>query len=63
MSLMKMKNHGYAQEWFESLNRDDVMALSIFLHLFLVFCLHFSLTDYAVMIGELLGYSDRKVRE
>ena len=55
--------HGYAQEWVESLNRDNVMALSIFLHSFVVFRLHFSLTDCAVMIGELLGYSDRTVRE
>jgi len=55
--------HGFAQEWVESLNRDDVMTLSMFLHLLLVFRLHFSLTDSAVMIGDLLGYSDRTVRE
>lgn len=55
--------HGFAQEWVESLNRDDVMALSMFLHSLLVFRLHLSLTDSAVMIGDLLGYSDRTVRE
>jgi len=61
-SDMEAKIHQYAQEWVKSLNRDDTMSLSIFLHLFLSYRLHFSKGDSAKMISsfwdiliELLG--------
>ena len=39
------------------------MSLSIFFHSFLSECLHYSKGDCAKMISELLGYSDRTIRE
>ena len=62
-SDMEAKIHRFSQEWVESLNRDDTMALSMFLHSLMVFRLQFSLSDSAKMIGELLGFSDRTIRE
>ena len=60
---MEAKIHYYAQEWIESLSKDDVVSLSIVLHSLLVFRLHFSLSDSAKLISELLGFSDRSIRE
>jgi len=59
---MEAKIHQYSQEWVGSLNRDDIMSLSIF-HAFLTYRLHFSKGDSAKMISELLGYSDRTISE
>ena len=41
-SNMEAKFHQFAQEWVDSLNRDDIMSLSIFLHSFLSDRLHYS---------------------
>ena len=60
---MEANINQFVKEWVELLNRDDMMALSMFLHSFLVFRLQFSLCDSAKMICELLGYSDRTIRE
>ena len=62
-SDLEAKIHQLAQEWVESLNRDDTMALSMLLHSLMVFRLQFSLCDSAKMIGEVLGFSDRTIRE
>ena len=62
-SDMEAKINQFAKEWVKSWNRDDIMALSMFLHSFLVYRLQYSLSDSAKMIGELLGYSDRTIRE
>ena len=60
---MEAKINQFAKEWVESLNRDDTMALTMFLYSFLVFRFQFTLSNSAKLIGELLGYSDRTVRE
>jgi len=54
-SDMEAKIHQYVQEWVESLNRDDIQSLSMFLHAFLAYCLHFSKGDSPKMISELFG--------
>ena len=62
-SDIEAKINQFAKEWVESLNRDDTMALTMFLYSFLVFCLQFTLCNSAKLISELLGYSDRTIRE
>ena len=53
----------YAQEWVESLSRDDLLSLSILLWYLLVGILQFQLTEAAKLIGRVLGKSDRTIRE
>ena len=60
---MEAKINQFAKEWVESLNRDDTMALTMFLYSFLVFCFQFTLSNSAKLISELPGYSDRTIRE
>ena len=55
--------HTYSQEWVESLDRDDLLSLSILLWYLVVGVLHFQLTEAAKVIGSVLGKSDRTVRE
>ena len=62
-SDIEAKINQFAKEWVESLNRDDTMALTMFLYSFLVFRLQFTLCNSAKLISELLGYSDRTIRE
>ena len=62
-SDIEAKINQFAKEWVESLNRDDTMALTMFLYSFLVFCLQFTLCNSAKLISKLLGYSDRTIRE
>ncbi len=53
----------YAQEWVESLSRDDVLSLSILLWYLLVGILQFQLIEAAKLISRVLGRSDRTIRE
>ena len=53
----------FSQEWVESLSRDDTMSLSILLHKLLVHHFHIGVTESAKIIGELICFSDRTVRE
>ena len=53
----------FASEWVESLSRDDLLSLSVFLWHVLVGTLSFKLTDAAELIGRVIGRSDRTVRE
>jgi hypothetical protein len=53
----------FSQEWVESLSRDDTMALSILLHKLLACRFHIGVTESAKIIGELLCFSDRTIRE
>ena len=62
-SDMEAKINQFAKEWAESLNSDDTMALTMFLYSFLVFRFHFTLSNSAKLVSELLGYSDRTIRE
>ncbi len=55
--------HVYAQEWVESLSRDDLLSLSILLWYLLVNILEFQLTEAAKLIARVLGKSDRTIRE
>ena len=55
--------HTYSQEWVESLDRDDLLSLSILLWYLLVNVLQFQLTEAAKLIGNVIGKSDRTVRE
>ena len=50
---MEAKINQFAKEWVESLNRDDTMALMMFLYSFLVFRFQFTLCNSAELIGEL----------
>ena len=62
-SDMEAKINQFAKEWAESLNRDDTMALTMFLYSFLVSRFQFTLCYSAKLISELLGYSDRTIRD
>ena len=62
-SDMEAKINQFAKEWVKSLNRDDTMALTMFLYSFLVFRFQFTLCNSAKLISELLGYSDRPIRQ
>ena len=53
----------FASEWVESLSRDDLLSLSVFLWHVFVGILSFKLTDAAELIGRVIGRSDRTVRE
>ena len=55
--------HGHAKDWISSLDRDDVMSLSLVLHHLIVNILGLQLTFAAKVIGDLIGKSDRTVRE
>ena len=55
--------HLYCSEWIDDLHRDDLMSLTIVLHHLLVTTLHFPLTRAAQLIAELIGKSDRTVRD
>ena len=56
-SNIEAKFYHFAQEWFDSLNRDDIMSIYTFLHPCLSDRLHYSKGDFVKMISELLGYS------
>ena len=55
--------HLYSNEWIDDLHRDDLMSLTIVLHHLLVTTLHFPLTRASQVIAELIGKSDRTVRD
>ena len=54
----------YASEWVESLNRDDLRSLSIFVWNLLLNVLEYQLlTDAAKVIAQVIGRCDRTVRQ
>ena len=55
--------HGHAKDWVNSLDRDDLMSLSLLLHYLIVNILGLQLTFAAKVIGDLVGKSERTVRE
>ena len=50
----------YSNEWIESLDRDDVMCLTI-LHKLLVHRLQMVVSESSKIISELINYSDRTI--
>ena len=55
--------HLYSTEWINDLHRDDLMSLTIVLHHLLVTTLQFPMTRASQIIADLVGKSDRTVRE
>ena len=53
----------HADEWLNSLQRGDIMSLTLLLHNLLVTRMHLSRTNAAKLIGETLKKSDQTVRE
>lgn len=52
----------YASDWMAGLDREDMMSLTITLHLLLVSKLKLKVTDAAQIIAELTGKGERAVR-
>ena len=59
--IAAIKSHSH--DWAETLTRDDTMSSTLLLHDLLVHQLQFPLTKAVELISEVVGLSDRTVRE
>ena len=59
----KFSIKSHAKEWAETLGHEDTMSLTLLLHNLLAHYLLFPLTKAAMLIGDVVGVSNRTVRE
>ena len=53
----------FSEEWVKTLDRDDKKSLAVFLCYNLALRFNMKETETAVMVGEMIGKSDRTVRQ